>query len=212
MLTMHLLLRSTTLLAALMMFALPGISGAATIFYDDFNRPNSTEVGNGWIVTEDGRWDVRIKNNRLRMRDKDGSPFVTQIGIDTTGYENITLSFDYEAFAGNGDTTETKDILSVLYDGGSGLQLLDAIELGTDGVVFSVTYSLPDSASGITDLATRLTLEVSTDEEGVFIDNFLISGDLVSTDPHSSPAPEPSAALVFGVGLLTVSTHLRRRS
>jgi len=203
------LIRPLTLLAVTLLLATPGIAAAATIFFDNFNRDNSTDVGNGWIVTEDGRWDVRIKDNRLRMRDKDGDPSVTQITLDTTGYENIRISFDYESFGGDGDTTETSDVLSVLYDDGSGFSLIDAIQLGNDGVVFSVAFLLPAGAAGIPDLASRLALAVSTDDEGVFIDNFRVSADIATA---AVSAPEPSAALVFGIGLLTVRARLRRRA
>jgi len=201
-----------TLLAVTLMFAAPGTAGAATIFFDDFNRPNSNDVGNGWIVSEDGRRDVSIRNNRLRMRDKDGSPSVTQTGIDTSGYENIMLSFDYGSFAGSGQTTERADILSVLFDAGNGFEQLEAIRLGDDGTKFSVAFDLPASAGDVEELSTQLALRVSTNKEGVFIDNFVVSGDLIKgrEGEVAGSMPEPNAALLFGIGMLTLGAHLRR--
>ena len=207
--------RSVVLVATMLTLAVPGVSGATTIIFEDnFNRTDTGHLKNGWIVSRDNHWDVRIKGNRLRIRDKDDFPSITQLQLDTTGYEDIKVAFDYESFGDKTGTesTEPNDLLTLLFDAGSGWEEVQSIPLGNDGIVFSVSYDLPDSADDNPDLGTRLALTVSTNDEGVFIDNFVVTGEEIgSGETLAAPMPEPSAGLVFGVGLLIVSHRLRRR-
>ena len=47
------------------------------------------------------------------------------------------------------------------------------------------------------------------DGESIVVDNFRTIGDPVGPDP-SAPIPEPGAALLFGLGALTVAARRRQ--
>ena len=55
--------------AALIPIAMAAPASAVVIFSDDFNRSHATDVGNNWVETEQGQFDVRLLGNRMRIRD-----------------------------------------------------------------------------------------------------------------------------------------------
>jgi hypothetical protein len=75
------------------------------VLSDQFDRPNSNDVGNGWVEFEADADDVAVVNDMLRLRD-DGDPDddpaleqveaqAVQFGLDISDYESLTLSFEW---------------------------------------------------------------------------------------------------------------------
>ncbi|MCP5094985.1 MAG: PKD domain-containing protein, partial [Chloroflexi bacterium] len=74
------------------------IPSGGTLFSDDFNRANSTIVGNGWLEIEDSGTAVDILDNQLcftESSNEPNSPIVTHSFAPTTSGE-LTFSFDFD--------------------------------------------------------------------------------------------------------------------
>ena len=65
-------------------------------FFDDFERPTNTTVGNGWVETESGVSEVRIGsdlgNNHCEITTALDNA-ITQFAIDTSDLVNVTFAY-----------------------------------------------------------------------------------------------------------------------
>lgn len=204
------LLGMATVVAAI--FATSSAS-AVTLFYDDFNRSNSNNPGNGWTQLEDDNDDVGIFGNALRLRDNiSGLPDAAAASktIDATGYSNIQVEFRWRGF----NNVETSDDFFLVWaeapapsmtnqgawtsafsgttEGGTWFTELVSISPGADNSVFNLMF----------------WTDVSYYKEGYKVDWVKVTGDKIT------PVPLPAALplLAGGLGVLGIAGWRRRRS
>ena len=186
-------------------------ASAATLFQDDFTRANNNTVGNGWSELSDNANDVAIVGNRVRLRDNlPGSPdgAIGSSVIDATGYENITVSFTWQSLNPN----EGNDLLRLSYglDPAPALtneaawnQVFQVNDAGTTVTNSSVTVGALDNSEFSLMFWTVLNGNGNTNE-GFFLDNVVVTGDLIPAVPLPAGAP----LLLLGLGGFAA---LRRR-
>jgi hypothetical protein len=233
---MEIFMRTTTIRALLGSTLAVGLlagaasANAATLFSDNFNRPEGGTVGNGWVENHPSEVDLFDRSgpdNVMRLKEEPGGYVTsTQNDIDLTGYENIVLSFQYKPWE-----TEAGDILEVYFG-----DLVYSVSLDSAWNWFNVSLALDvEDVAGL-DLIFKL---VSTDnsysytecvkydhkgkckeykkrswddrEDWVKIDNVLITGDLIPPPPPVD-TPEPAALALFGLGLLGLGAARRRKT
>ncbi len=188
-------------LSGIVMFA--NVASAVTIWSDGFNRANSNTVGNGWSEIQNSGNDVRISSNSLLMRDSvSGLPDAAAASatIDTTGYENISVSFRWRSLTANESSDDlylswaldpspaptNEGAWTQAFHGGSGgtnwFSQTSALGLGAANTMLDLMFwtNVSDSSSG--------------NHEGFKIDYVKVTGDL-------SVVPLPTAVPLFGAGL-----------
>lgn len=213
--TWHLL--STAALA--WTFAAP--AAAVTVFEDDFNRSGGNTVGNGWIELERTPSDVTIDGSQyLALTDaRAGSPdaSATQVSIDATGYDNLTLSFSWAVFNNDSDAADYLYV-DARVGGSSTWSNLGSFSLGGTELVFSEFSTLLAWTDTLLDL--RFWTDVSggsggSNSEGALIDWVRLSGDRLISTANTPVAvlaiPEPGSLTLalLGVGMLGLGA-LRR--
>jgi len=202
-------------IALLGLMVAASFASAATIFGDDFNRPNNNTVGNGWSVINNNDDDGAIASNTLRLRDLSSSGTATVTNpdaavyrtVNTTGFNSIQLAFDWRPL--NTDS-ESADKLWASYSLGSGwVNLGSGFGLGSDTSVWtSSVFNLPTGASNLSTFKIRLWTDVSTSTEGASVDNVRVLGNPIIT---AVPEPEIYAMLAAGLGLMGFVARRRRQ-
>ncbi len=205
------LIAAMTTVAALGLFS--ASASAAVLFSDNFNRANSSTVGNSWAEHEEDADDVAISTNRLQLRDhQNPAPDATASQfISTLGYNNITLSFDWAPI----EVSDVGDSLFAEWRVGSSAwtMLGGTFDLGGSTVFTSAgPLSLGNTADNLLSLEIRFRTLVTSGsngvEEGAFLDNVVVSGTAIA----AQDVPEPLTLSLFGAGLMgTGFAALRRR-
>ncbi len=206
------LIAAMTTVAALGLFSTVSAS-AAVLFSDNFNRANSSTVGNSWAEYEEDADDVAISTNRLQLRDhQNPAPDATASQfISTLGYSNITLSFDWAPI----EVSDVGDSLFAEWRVGSSAwtMLGGTFDLGGSTVFTSAgPLSLGNLADNLLSLEIRFRTLVTPGsngvEEGAFVDNVVVSGTAIT----AQAVPEPLTLSLFGAGLMgTGFAAFRRR-
>jgi hypothetical protein len=199
-------LTSALALALLGLCGFSSTASADTIFQDNFNRSNSNTVGNGWTETQDDADDVAINNNRLLLRSDDPNAIAAQLSINTTGFNNIRLSYDWAKLSGDSESDDELIVEWKLGSSGSWTELEDHGLGGSSS--FSSNSELLSGAANQGDVEFRFRLDVSNGNEGVLIDNVLLTGDKIQTG--TGAVPEPSSFVLLGFGLLGAGWFSRR--
>lgn len=88
-------------------------------FFDDFNRPDSNSVGNGWSEIELSSSDARIKGNRLNFPGVDAA-VAYRPHQGGAGGNNITMTWVYRK-DGQSPNLNEYDGVSSHFDGGRGI-------------------------------------------------------------------------------------------
>ncbi len=203
--------RSFTLFSIAMCASLGIASGAhaAVIFAEDFNRPNSDTVGVLWQEWEQDSNDVALYNQQLRLRDHQSEQLDAAVWrqVDTSGYENLQLAFDWRA----SNSTEASDTLHAGWrDSQGSMHAFWSQSLGGSGFT-NQTIALDGFAlNTLFDLS--FWIDVSAATETVYLDNLLLSGDTIagtrqppSTDTGAAVSvyePGSIALLVMGLSAL----------
>lgn len=201
-------------------------ASAAVIWQDQFNRPSSNSVGNGWTEIENDASDVAILGNTLLLRDtRNGAPTVTspdaaatQSGISAAGYQDLFVEFGWGPLGASDpsdklyvswkpSSTATWTTLGWFGLGGNGSYVTNGFLLG----------SLADDTS----IDLRFWTNVDDHQEGARIDWVTLSGNEIPPPPPSLPLPNqaiqaaagvpaPGTLALLGVGLAALGS-LRRR-
>jgi MYXO-CTERM domain-containing protein len=202
-------------------------SAATTLFFDDFNRPAGSVVGNGWH--EAPASNVRLVNlagshlgaMKLSTTQSFLSPSISvsasHDAINATGYDDVALSFDFEL-----RRTEVFDTAYVEWrTGGSGGWTTLAQTVG--GILLNDTWfsvknlALGALATNNPDVGIEFRLRSSgtllRDTDTLRIDNVRVTGEaLAFAVPFAVVVPEPASWAVWGVlGLVGLFTTRRKR-
>lgn len=179
---------------------------SALVFTEDFDRPNSNTLGNGWLEINKNRNDVAIKNNQLLLRDNKKGQIDAGAAyqIESAG-SGLTLSFDWKPLL----PSDKKDLLKVSWSTtysktASDWQPLFSQSLGANDRQSNTALISSDLMSALNDLDSFYLLfwvdsgPKSSDEykEGVRLDNIRLSNT-----ETTAPVPLPSTILFFATGL-----------
>ncbi|WP_445193909.1 PEPxxWA-CTERM sorting domain-containing protein [Sphingomonas sp. Tas61C01] len=179
-------------------------ASAATIFFDSFNRSDSTRVGapasfpqDVWREGNAQSDDVAIDANRLLLRDRSAS---ASQSISTIGFEDIVLTYSWRPLL----PSDAADRLFVTTPFGS-----EVHRLGASGGTESIKLS--SLANNRANLNIRFSLALSGSRaserlEGVRIDNVRLTGTRIA-----AALPEPSTWLMMVGGFALLASALRRR-
>lgn len=196
-------------------FFVAGGASAATIFEDDFNRNNSTRVGNGWSEIERNSNDVGIVNNQLMLRDSvNGLPdaAASSLVIDATGYENVVVEFTWRSLSSR---NESSDRLYLSWAESPAPSIRDEnawtrVFSGGDSYprTHSESISLADASDTLFNIMlwTNVTDNRNGDYEGFMIDSVRVTGDAIS--PVPLPAGFP--LLLGGLAFFGVARRMRK--
>jgi hypothetical protein len=185
---------------------------AAPVFSDDFDRPVSNSVANGWTEEESQAGDISIVNrsglnHQMQIQDLSPQAIASHLsGISTVGFEQISISYEWAPLS----NTELGDQLFVEWRDGSlgaiAWNLIASHALTGTEAYTTETFLLTGSTGGLSDLELRFRLNVNANNEGALIDNVLLSGTTVTA------VPEPSALALASLGLLGIfASSVRRR-
>ncbi len=206
----------TSVTAAGLLWAAP--ASAVPIYSASFTAADNATVGNGWAEIEQDADDVAIVSNMLQLRDNNsnGAPLSAAAlqTISTTGFSNITLSFDWAALepSDEGDQLiaewRTGNVAWTIATGGTSLATLDLG--GSTSLAGSGVLNLGAAADNLANIQIRFRTNVSNgangDVEGAVVDNVLVSGSAITAQ-----VPEPLTVSLFGAGLVGVYAARRRK-
>ncbi len=207
-------------------------SAGSIIFKDNFNRGHgwydyNSNVGNGWKETQRSSNDVAIKYNHLQLRDARGGSgpdaAATRL-IDTTGYQNVYLMYDFKPM----HSSDRGDYLHVDFRtlGSNSWTNLAKHDLGGSSHKWAWNTAYLGAAATDTQLQLRFWTDVSEPyyhrifrnyghwhypgaNEGAYIDAVKLWGDPI---PQTTATPEPSTMALFATGLVGMGVWRARRN
>jgi len=188
-------------------FAFVSSSVSATvIFSDNFNRANSSNIGNGWTEIEDDSYDINIwdwndaQDGVVRLRD--GTPDAELYRtVDTTGFSDIYLDFVW----GGSDAwfISDTDTFNAGYNDGNGLVTLFSESLdGFDGY-HSLSFGALSGANNNSDLEIRFWIDADGNGDKGYLDDVVVRGTAASV-------PEPGSLALLGLGLAGLGLSRRK--
>ena len=182
---------------------------AALIWQDEFARPSSSSVGNGWIEVENDADDVGIVfNHYLLLRDRRPDGEATHAGISTLGYDTITVEFRWRAWSAEG-----ADRLRFSYQSAPILSWETGFDtgLGASEIYRTEVIALDATASNIATLALSFAIDADNYNDAVKLDYVRVFGNAIAAGSATSIA-EPAALALAGLGLIGIAAAIRRPS
>jgi hypothetical protein len=181
-----------------------------TIFEDNFDRDGShvaDSVGNNWeTVREDSASYVRVKNSELRLRGMNYPEVYRK--ISTTGYNNISIEFEWRQANG-----ENKDALNLFWASNvttgspwttTGATPVWTIKLSTYQLTQGTVSVAINNGGGLADAAFGFNVDVNNDNEQAYITGVRVTGDAAAV------ADTGSTAFLLGAGMLGLAAFRRR--
>jgi hypothetical protein len=199
--------RITTVAALALAIAAAMPVAAAPLFADDFNRTDSNLAGNGWSEVEPQPSDIRVHGQVLELTDI-GSQILQASGVSAVGYDDILLAYDWARL----DNTESGDAFAVEWRDGSsggGWNLVGTHPLDGSGTAFTSESFLLSGAQGLADLEFRFRTMVNGNNEGLLLDNIMLSGTPVAA--LQQQVPEPGGLALAGLGVVLLALTRRRQ-
>ena len=200
---------SSAILAALLIVPYAAAT-PITIFEDNFDRDGShvaDSVGNNWeTVHEDSASYVRVQNGELRLRGMNYPEVYRK--ISTTGYNNISIEFEWRQANG-----ENKDALNLFWASNvtvgspwttTGATPVWTIKLSTYQPAQGTVSFAINNGGGLADAAFGFNVDVTEDNEQAFITVVRVTGDAVAV------ADTGSTAFLLGAGMLGLAAFRRR--
>lgn len=203
--------------AALAMLAAP--AGAVILAVEDFDGTgpawanniasqlfeDPSSPGEGLFIQANSGANDAFSGNSLFARDLNGetdepdlSPFTfTFEDIDTTGFENLSLSFDV-AFQVVSDSGSFQVFLNGV--GQTPIEFFSEPEAETETVTVSNISVGFSSSNPIESFGLVLTGTLNSADDTFELDNFVLRGD---------PIPEPASVALVGLGGLALLTRRR---
>ena len=197
-------------------------AAAATLFSDDFDRPDSKSVGGGWSELERSEDDVFVKNGMLLLRDRrDENPdaAASSMVIDATGYENITVAFKWRTINRYNEANDSLFLSWASVDAPAiddTAAWTEAFEGGVDSdahwspkVWSTETVQLTGAEYG--QFRLLLWTDVNAFNEGFRIDYVTVTGDKLVAGAVA-PVPLPAGLPLLVGGLAAFGLMKRRRT
>jgi hypothetical protein len=192
------LFRSALLTLTLALAALSTTSYATLIYAEDFDRPNTSTLSNGWEEHESDSNDVAIYNDRLRLRDYTSTELThASITIDTSGYRAIEVALNWQVLS----STEASDSFGLKVGGNEIWQT----ELGDSGL-FELSIALGAYAENKPLLELMFWLDVNSRTESIYLDRFEITGEQIAFNKTNiaTQVPEPGGLGLAFVGFTAI--------
>jgi hypothetical protein len=181
------------------------VAGPITIFQDDFNRTNSSTVGNGWSEIESAANSIRILNEELRLDGQATGNNGTAKGpdaavtrtIDAFAYHNLAVSFEWAAIS----ASDASDFLNFDWKKTSDTDYthVASFALGGSKPFNNASFDLGALANN-TSIDLRFWTNVNVNNEGAFIDSVKVTA-----------VPEPTSIALMGLALAAMGATARRK-
>ncbi len=170
-------------------------------FTDDFNRADSSTVGNGWVEVENQTTDCAIVSNQCQIQDQGPLGQITQSNINTAGLSSITFSYDWR----DDGTTEAGDLLISEWKlSSSGTWNTLGSHTLTQPTLVNASFNLPAAAEN-TSIDIRFRITVNGNNEGAFVDNVMVCGASPCTAPTVTGDPSNQSVCQGGTATFTVT-------
>ncbi len=174
-------------LFALLTLAVLSVSAvsAATIFSDNFD--STSTFSTGWNANS---WIINTTAGSNHAYSSDVANTLLERSISTSGMQNIVLSYQRmlgDSGTGSGGTWEGSDNFTIYYslDNGVTFTILDSVpgSSGIDETTYtSKTHTIANANNNIN---FKIKIECTTSAQTEFcrVDDFLLTGDAISTSP-----------------------------
>ena len=201
---------SSAILAALLVVPYAAAT-PITIFEDNFDRDSNhvqNSVGNEWETVREVKDSyVRVKNSELRLRGMNYPEVYRK--ISTTGYNNISIEFEWTK--ANGDNKDALNLFWASNIGNSpwtttGANPVWTIKLSTYQLTQGTVSVEINNGGGLADAAFGFNVSVTADNEQAYITGLRVKGDVaITTVPDTG-----STTLLLGTGMLGLAAFRRR--
>lgn len=170
---------------------LGGVAHASAVFSDDFNRPDSDLIGNGWLVNEDPGTDVDLHGNALHFAVSDNAPHSPVVShtfpaLDSSQLPTWSFDFDwtrigsdagYTVFMQLGDSNLMSDNGLEMENVGVGVNLVWS---NVGGYHETLAYAQGSTRTPLDIIGGHHAIAVVTDLDQGFFDVF-VDGSLIGS-------------------------------
>lgn len=160
-----------------------------TLFSEDFEDetlPQWTSVGPNWDTVGAGP-----TGNKVRMTGASGDTGNLRVEVSTAGFENVTLSFDWNGKLNGQDTPDTMDVK--FSDGSTEyiIETFDPTNAGDNTWKSSGTIDLDPAADDNADFELIFNGNVSAQSDRIDFDNILLEGTPIENKDDGDQVEPP---------------------